>query len=330
VQVAGDDAELARDAAAAAARLPSLAWRTAREGLASGPVLVQVPRRGYLPSLACQDCRAPARCPACQGPLGLPRVTGVPDCRWCGRPQASWRCAECGGRRLRAAVVGSRRTAEELGRAFPGVPVRTSGRDGVLARVDAVPALVVATPGAEPVADGGYAAALLLDAWALLARAELRAGEEALRRWLAAAALVRPASAGGRVVIVGDPGLAPVQALVRWDPVGHATRELSERTSLRLPPAARVAELTGAPADVDAMLSIARLPVGAEILGPVPVDEPPARSPAADLPRARAIVRVDRRDGPALAAALHAAAGVRSARKDGGVVRVRIDPVELG
>src|SRR5207248_849801 len=47
----------------APARLPSLAWRAARDALATGaPVLVQVPRRGYLPSVACADCRTPARC----------------------------------------------------------------------------------------------------------------------------------------------------------------------------------------------------------------------------------------------------------------------------
>ena len=56
---------------------------------------------------------------------------------------------------------------------------------------------MVATPGAEPVAAGGYAAALLLDTWLALARADLRASEESLRRWLNAAALVRPAGDGG-------------------------------------------------------------------------------------------------------------------------------------
>ena len=55
-------------------------------------------------------------------------------------------------------------------------------------------------------ADGGYAAALLLDGWALLGRPDLRAAEETLRRWLAAAALVRPAPAGGRVVVLADVG----------------------------------------------------------------------------------------------------------------------------
>ena len=50
VVATGDDAELARDPAAAAARLPSLAWRTTRDALAAGhPVLVQVPRARIRP-----------------------------------------------------------------------------------------------------------------------------------------------------------------------------------------------------------------------------------------------------------------------------------------
>ncbi|MYZ08457.1 primosome assembly protein PriA, partial [Streptomyces sp. SID2999] len=63
------DTDLARDEAARAARLPSLAWQAVREGLKTGPVLVQVPRRGYVPRLACAQCRAPARCAHCAGPL---------------------------------------------------------------------------------------------------------------------------------------------------------------------------------------------------------------------------------------------------------------------
>jgi primosomal protein N' (replication factor Y) (superfamily II helicase) len=44
----------------------------------------------------------------------------------------------------------------------------------------------------------------------------------------------------------------------------------------------------------------------------------------------RVLVRVASRSaGAALAAALHAAAGVRSARKAEGSVRVRVDPREL-
>lgn len=326
VRVAGDDAELADDAGARAARLPTLAWRTAREGLRTGPVLVQVPRAGYLPGLACADCRAAARCPACHGPLGSGgSAGGSPRCGWCGRADASWRCPHCEGDRLRATAVGARRTAEELGRAFPGTTVRTSGGTTVLAQVPADPALVVATPGAEPVAEGGYAAALLLDGWALLSRPDLRTAEETLRRWLAAAALVRPAAAGGSVVVVAD-GSAPVtQALVRCDPVTFAERELAERTVLRLPPAAALASLTGSPEAVRAFVAAADLPAEAELLGPVPV-APPARG---DGVAERLLLRVPRSQARALAAALHAAAGVRSAHKDGGAVRIQVDPTAI-
>lgn len=332
VVTAGSDADLARDEAARTARLPHAAWQAAQQALTSGPVLVQVPRRGYVPVLACQSCRQAARCVHCHGPLGVSSGHAIATCGWCGRLAGDWRCPRCGGDRLRAVSVGERRTAEELGRAFPGHPVRVSGRDpggsGVLDTVDARPAIVVATPGAEPRAEGGYAAALLLDGRLMLDRPDLRAGEEAVRRWTAAASLVRPAADGGVVVLVADPALPAVQAVVRGDPAGFAARELSERELLRLPPAWRVAELTGRPDDVADLLGHTRMPATASVLGPVP--EPPPPRAVDPEPRVRALVTAPRREGAELAAALHAASAVRSARKDGAPVTVRIDPVVLG
>ncbi|WP_018350089.1 primosomal protein N' [Longispora albida] len=315
---AGDDADQARDAGAATARLPSVAWRAAREALAAGlPVLVQVPRRGYVPSTACATCRAPARCPHCAGPLALESAEAA-ACRWCGRGAGGYQCPQCGGRRLRASIVGARRTAEELGRAFAGVPVRTSGRGEVLDTVPSGPSLVVATPGAEPVADGGYGAVLLLDTWALLTRADLRAAEEALRRWLSAAALAR---AGGTVVVIADGAVPAVQALMRFDPGWHAARELAERAELGFPPAVRVASLTGRPEAIEELLAAAHLPEAADLLGPVPV--------TGEEEQERLLIRVPRSQGRALAGALHGAAGVRSAHRAKAPVRVHIDPLDL-
>ncbi|MGE5291070.1 MAG: primosomal protein N' [Micromonosporaceae bacterium] len=322
VLAAGDDSELARDEAPMA-RLPSLALRTARDALARGPVLVQVPRRGYLAAIGCARCRQPCRCTECGGPLALESQHAQPHCRWCGRPSsgstAGWRCPRCGGTSIRALVTGARRTAEELGRAFPSAVIRTSGGNGVLGRVPAAPAIVVATPGAEPAADGGYAAALLLDAWALLGRADLRAGEEALRRWLNAAALVRSRADGGAVVVVADAALPVVQALVRWDPVTLAERELSERAELGFPPAVRMASVAGADAAVDEFLNGLELPAGGEVLGPVQVGEDGTR----------AFLRVPRAAGAQLARELARARAARSARKEPERLRVQIDPLEL-
>jgi primosomal protein N' (replication factor Y) len=208
------------------------------------------------------------------------------------------------------------------------VPVRTSGGPHVLAAVAAEPALVVATPGAEPVAQDGYAAALLLDGWALLGRPSLRAAEEALRRWLNAAALVRPAAP---VVVLAEATLPAVQALIRWDPVTFSERELAERAELGFPPAVRMASVTGPPeavSDFVATLSSSGggLPDQAQVLGPVPVET--GLGVSAET-RERALIRIARRDGLELARALHAAQATRSARKDGGAVRVQLDPAEV-
>jgi len=347
--------ELAREGPAAAARLPGPAWRTIHDRLADGPVLVQVPRAGYLPAVACARCRAAARCGSCHGPLGLDGADAVPTCRWCGRLATDWRCSECGSAALRSVRVGSERTAEELGRAFPGATVRVSGARaaaGVLASVPDRPALVVATPGAEPVVASGYAAAVLLDAG--LTGGE-HGPEETLRRWLAAAALVRPAQQGGTVVLVGDAEVRAAQALVRWDPAGLASRELAERAELGLPPVTRVAAVSGTREAVAAVLARLDVP-GAQVLGPVPVVAPAGagrpggggrpggavRSGAASAaeragavrvealePDVRALVRAPRAAGSALSRALGASLAVRSARREGGTVRVQVDPADL-
>jgi primosomal protein N' (replication factor Y) (superfamily II helicase) len=341
VLLAGEGSEPERDPAAASARLPSLAWRTARRGLESGPVLVQVPRRGYLPALGCQACRRPARCRHCHGPLARTAESGEPACRWCGRQAEGWVCPHCGEVRLRSSVVGARRTAEELGRAFPGVAVHTSRAGRVIDRVAAAPALVVATPGAEPVAEGGYAAVLLLDAWALLDRPVLTAGEEALRRWMGACALGRGATEGGTVVLCGAPpheaAVTAVEALVRWDPVWFSERELAERRELQLPPCVRMAVLTGPRRALVEALESLQLPTSVRTLGPIPAGDAPrvaagqARGrPAREAAGYRVLLSAPLADGPSLAERLALLRATRSAHKDAEPVAVRLDPADIG
>lgn len=248
VVVTGDDRSVERHGPAARARIPAEAWRGATQALSEGPVLVQVPRRGYVPALACARCRTKALCDVCHGPLGLDDEASAPSCRWCGHVAHVITCVECGGHELRSLVIGAGRTAEELGRAFPGVPVRRSGAPEVLASVPDEPALVIATPGSEPVAENGYAAAILLDAWALLDRAGLDASQRAFAHWTSAAMLVRGAGDGGNVYLCGVPRHVPfpsVEALVRQAPRWFAERELAERREVGLPPAVRMAALEG-------------------------------------------------------------------------------------
>lgn len=307
---------------------------------ARSPRVVALDDSGYDDALACGRCRAIARCRSCTGPLSL-QGAGSPGavCRWCGRVDPTLRCVRCGSDVVRAVVVGARRTAEELGRAFPGTAVITSAGDTLVPQLDAGPALVVATPGAEPRAPGGYGAALLLDSWALLGRQDLRAAEDALWRWMTAAALVRPRGAGGVVTVVAESSIPTVQSLIRWDPVGHAEAELAARTEVGLPPSVHIAALDGPAGTVTALLEAARLPdpdrLQADLLGPV--DLPPGvRRPAgipADAPVIRMLLRVCREQGLELAASLRRGIGVLSARQTRqtrSLVRVQIDPLHIG
>lgn len=279
-------------------RLPSRAFLTAREAAATGPVLLQVARPGFSPTLVCASCRAPARCRACGGPLGAAHRGATPVCAWCGRGARLWACSSCGGEKVRLAASGSERTAEELGRAFPGIRVIVADGNHPVVRVDAKPALVVATRGAEPLAEGGYRAVVLLDGSRMLQAPELRIGESCLRWWSNAAALAAP---GAPIHLVGVDG-AVARALATWSQASYARTELAERAPLRMPPSVRVAQVEGTGAAIRRALddiAALQLPPDA-VLGPVPIE-------GDDDGRERALVRFPYAEGARVAGALRAA-----------------------
>ena len=197
-----------------------------RATLPQGPVLVQVPRAGYLVALVCQECREPMRCELLwrSDQSAGRRVRRGSDCScfscaWCGRPQVDWECPICGSRRVRAPIVGAERTAEELGKAFPQTPVRQSiggrrladvarqpghrrghawrraaGRGRLRRRGIAGHGVAAAPPGSA--SGGGGVTAL-----AQCGRALIRSGAD-----------------GGSVIAVGESSGRALQALVRVDP----------------------------------------------------------------------------------------------------------------
>jgi primosomal protein N' (replication factor Y) len=266
------------------ARIPSLAWREAAAAAKTGPVLVQVARPGYAPGLRCAECGTAARCRTCAGPLQLQRASSAPTCLWCGREERTFRCTECGASRLTRVGAGSTRTAEELGRAFPGIRVIVADGERRVLEVDERPALVVATRGAEPLAAGGYRAVLLLDGERMIARETLRIAEDCLRWWADAAAL---ASDDARVFLVGVGGRLAT-ALATHSIPAFARGELADRRALGFPPAARVATLDGVPDAVTAALEA--LPPEADTIAERTIDG-----------RTRALIRFDYAHGPAVA-----------------------------
>jgi primosomal protein N' (replication factor Y) len=243
-----------------------------------------------------------------------------------------WHCPVCGGQELRSTTVGVRRTAEEFGRALPGVAVVTSSGSSAVRVLPRQRCLAVATPGAEPdPGPDGYAALVLLDVAAALSRPGLRVAEEVLRRWFLAAGQVRPADAGGRVLVVGPADVREVQALVRWDPHGYAERELAERRALHLPPAVRVAQLSGpALATAEVVEEVGR-ELGDRLLrrsGPLAAPETPAGAADPGGPEVSWLLAVSLADGARLSVAIRRVQSQRSARR-APQVRVRLDPVRL-
>ena len=310
-----------------AQRMPSSAFLAARTAAAEGPVLIQVSRPGFAPSLVCAECRAPARCPHCGGPLGARHRGAVPVCGWCGRGASAWTCPACSSTKLRLASSGSERTADELGRAFPGVRVIVADSGHPVERVDARPALVVATRGAEPLAEGGYRAIVLLDGPRMLQAPDLRIAESCLRWWSNAAALAAP---GAPVHLVGVNGAA-ARALATWSQAAHARSELESRAPLHMPPTTRVALVQGSvPAVGQALAALTDLALSADaVLGPVPVESDDVP------PRVRALVRFDYGAGARVATALRAAVvaeAVSGRRRKGRAAKstlsVRLDILE--
>ena len=235
---------------------------------------------------------------------------GSAVCRWCGRADTALRCARCGSDAVRAMVIGARRTAEELGRAFPGATGHHLAGESMVSAIDA--ARVWWWPRRGPNRRTGRvrrrAAAGQLGAAGPPGPAGGRGHPAAVAGGRGAGAVPRRRRRGGRGRGGGDPHGAGA------DPVGSGgARRRSNWTraaEVGLPPSVHLAALDGSAAAVDALLSEAGLPgpvTGAvDVLGPV---ELPAgvRRPAgtdADVDVSPDARRGGSRSGLALAGAL--------------------------
>ena len=227
---------------------------------------------------------------------------------------------KCQGTALWWWRIGSERIGEEVGRSFTQVPLLISqGVDEQRPAINSSPRIVVATPGAQPDSDSGYAALIIPSAAALASRPELWAPEEALRRWLTTAALVRPQ---GQIWVSAGLDQPLAQALIRWNPEDYIQRILDERHVLRFPPTASIVAIDG-PED---QLNTFCKDLPAELIGIV--DAPHSDKRTVNQGSRRALIRCDTEEYPKLARVLRERLGVRSARKLY-PLRLTLNPPEL-
>lgn len=248
-------------------RVDSLAWRAIRSGLEQGAVLVQVASKGTSSSAYCNECNSRAMCKSCNGPIWIDQ-RNMTRCRWCNAGNLDHTCKSCGSAKLRQGKPGSSRTVAEFGKAFPGARIiESTGDEPVLTAPDK--SLVIATPGAEPLAKGGYTAVIILDANVALSKDSLRATEDAVRSWANAIALMH---ADGRAVVVGLAGTLATKFSL-WSMAEIANHELATRTELRFPPAIRLASVgTTAELMQEVLPEVSKI-AGVEILGPISITD---------------------------------------------------------
>jgi primosomal protein N' (replication factor Y) len=303
------------------ALLPGRIFSEIKKALKIGPVLFVAPRKGYGNALLCAHCRNVAVC-KCGGRLSVASKGLAPACVHCGETFAAWRCSFCDRDKQYLAGRGIERAAEEISRAFPGFPVVISAGDVIKESVDAKPALVLATPGAQPSAKGGYAAVVVLDAIRFFSHTDINGQERARELLFESASLIRK---DGQVLLVLDDSHPVIAAIARWNIAPLLKRELADRAELELPPsvmsAVLVVEQSAAAAIVSGLkkaLADGRLPDSTRIFG------------ATLLPKgaAKIVVQVSHSQSSDLGKILHELQRKRSiSKKD--LLTLRIDPYSL-
>jgi primosomal protein N' (replication factor Y) len=301
--------------------LPGRIFTEIKKALKNGPVLFVAPRKGYGNALLCAHCRNVALC-KCGGRLSVASKGLAPTCVHCGTGFPLWRCSYCDRDKQYLAGRGIDRAAEEISRAFPGYPVVISAGDVIKESVDAKPALVLATPGAQPYVQGGYAGVVVLDAIRFFSHTDVNGQERARELLFETASMV---SNTGQVLLVLDDSHPIVAAIARWNIAPLLKRELTERVELMLPPsvmsAVLVTEQSSAPAIVSGLkkaLEDARLPSSTRIFGPTILAKG----------QAKIVVHVSHEQSSDMAKILHELQRKRSiAKKD--LLTLRIDPYSL-
>ena len=181
---------------------------------------------------------------------------------------------------------------------------------------------MLATPGAQPDVDGGYAAVVVLDGMRFFSHTDLRTAERARELFLETSALI---SRKGKVLLVLDDSHPISASIARWNVAPLLKRELAERRDLNLPPyttsAVVVMDQSAAPqifAGLSKAIEQGRLPQSTRLFGPAMIAKG----------QAKIVLHVENAEALALIGVVHELQRRRSiAKKD--LFILRINPYSL-
>jgi len=303
------------------ALLPGGIFGDIRKALKQGPVLFLAARKGYGNALLCAHCKNLAVC-SCGARLSVSAKAAAPTCGICAKSYPSWSCAWCQRNKQYLASRGIERAAEELSRAFPGVPVVLSFGDVIKSHVEDKPSIVIATPGAAPQTPGGYAAVVILEALKLFAHPDLRAQERARELFFETAAMTR---SDGLVLLCMDQSHPIVSSLMRWNPSLMIQSELTERSEIPLPPyvssfviTGPLNEFTSIASGLRKAIQDSRIPPSVKLFGPISLGKS----------NAKLVLYCIREDARVVTEFLHELQRRRSiAQKE--YLAIRVDPYSL-
>ena len=303
------------------ALLPGRIFSEIKRALSVGPVLFIAPRKGYGNALLCEHCRNVALC-ECGGRLSVAAKTKAPSCVHCGKVFQGWKCSFCNRDKQYLAGRGIDRAAEEISRAFPKFPVVISAGEVIKDRIEHKPALVLATSGAQPQVEGGYAAVVILDGMRFFSHTDLRTQERARELFFETSSLISPS---GTVLLVIDDTHPIVSAIARWNVAPLLKRELSERAELQLPPSVFSVVLVMDQSigiqivnGLKKALADGRIPQSSNIYGPTEISKG----------QVKIVVHADKSDAKALTDVVHELQRRRSiAKKE--LFTLRVEPYSL-
>ncbi|MSO42800.1 MAG: hypothetical protein EXQ76_01010 [Candidatus Planktophila sp.] len=301
--------------------LPGRIFTDIRSALAQGPVLFVIARKGYGNAILCAHCKNLAIC-SCGGRLVVGAKNAAPSCTVCQSIFPEWSCTWCQRNKQYVAGRGIERASEEISRAFSGVPIILSYGDVIKSQIESRSAIVIATPGAAPKVDRGYAAVVMLEGLKFFAHPDLRAQERARELFFETAAMITPK---GAVLLCIDEVHPIVSSIGRWNPGVMIRRELAERLEIPLPPfvssfviSGAAKEFTSIAAGLRKAIIDERIPSSIKVFGPSDIGKS----------QAKIVLYCPQPDAKKLTIFLHELARRRSiAKKD--YLRIRIDPYSL-